>query len=121
MKRFCRKLARFFPVIPSVLRITWYCPLGHILIDQNPVEASFRPSKLGLKNYLGIGHPKAGWRAAVLYSILGTCRLLNVNPEAYLLWVLPQLAVGTNQTTAQGLLPHDFAALFPQHVLQTRH
>jgi len=93
---------------------------GHILIDQNPVEASFRPSKLGLKNYLAIGHPKAGWRAAVLYSVIGTCKLLNVDPEAYLIWVLPRLAVGTNKTTARGLLPHDFAALFPQHVLPPR-
>lgn len=89
---------------------------GHINIDQNPVENSFRPTKIGLKNWIAIGHPNAGWRAAVLYSIIGTCRLLKVNPEACLLWVLPQLAVGTNKTTAQGLLPHDFAALFPDHV-----
>jgi hypothetical protein len=56
----------------------------------------------------------------VLYSIIGTCQLLNVNPEQYLLWVLPQLAVGTTKTTAQGLLPHDFAALFPEHILKPR-
>jgi transposase len=65
---------------------------------------------VGLRNYLFIGHPDAGWRSAVIYSVVGTCRLLGVNPEAYLLWVLPQLAAATNKT-AVSLLPHDFARL----------
>jgi transposase len=81
---------------------------GHIHIDQNAIERCFRPTKVGLRNYLFIGHPKAGWRSAVIYSIIGTCRLLGVNPEAYLLWVLPKLAAATNKT-ANDLLPHDFA------------
>ena len=94
---------------------------GHINIDQNPVENIFRPTKLGQKNWLAIGHPDAGWRYAVLYTVLGTCRLLHLNPEAYLQWVLPKLGTGTNKTTAQGLLPHDFAALFPEHVYKPQH
>jgi transposase len=94
---------------------------GHLNIDQSPIERLFRPTKIGQNNWIAIGHPNAGWRAAVLYSIIGTCRLLNVNAEAYLLWVLPKLAVGTNKTTASGLLPHNFAALFPEQVLPERH
>jgi hypothetical protein len=46
----------------------------------------------------------------VIYSVVGTCRLLGVNPEAYMLWVLPKLAAATNRT-AVNLLPHDFARL----------
>jgi hypothetical protein len=83
---------------------------GHIHIDQNPIERCFRSSKVGLRNYLFIGHPRAGWRSAVIYSVVGTCRLLGVNPEAYIAWVLPKLAAATNKT-ATGLLPHDFAEL----------
>lgn len=83
---------------------------GHIRIDNNPVERGIRPTKLGLKNWLFIGHPDAGWRSAVIYSVVGTCKLLHVNPEAYLAWVLPKLAAATTKT-AGGLLPHDFAAL----------
>ena len=86
---------------------------GHINIDQNPIERCFRPTKVGLRNYLFIGHPKAGWRSAVIYSIIATCRLLDVNPEDYLRWVLPKLAAATNKT-ATGLLPHDFKRLQPQ-------
>jgi transposase len=83
---------------------------GDINIDQNPIERCFRPTKVGLRNYLFIGHPRAGWRSAVIYSVIGTCRLLGVNPEEYLRWVLPKLAAATNKT-ATGLLPHDFQRL----------
>jgi transposase len=86
---------------------------GYINIDQNPIERCFRPTKVGLRNYLFIGHPKAGWRSAVIYSVIATCRLLDVNPEEYLRWVLPRLAAATNKT-ATGLLPHDFKKLQSQ-------
>lgn len=84
---------------------------GHTSIDQNAIERCFRPGKVGLRNYLFIGHPAAGWRSAVVYSVVATCRLLGVNPESYITWVLPKLAAGTNRSTAAGLLPHDFAQL----------
>jgi hypothetical protein len=86
---------------------------GYINIDQNPIERCFRGTKVGLRNWLFIGHPKAGWRSAVIYSVIGTCRLLGVNPEEYLRWVLPRLAAATNKT-ATGLLPHDFKRLQSQ-------
>jgi hypothetical protein len=79
----------------------------------NPIEGTFRPTKVGLRNYLFIGHPAAGWRSAVVYSVVATCKLLGVNPEGYIAWVLPKLAAATNQT-ATGLLPHDYA-LLPQN------
>jgi transposase len=91
---------------------------GHINIDQNPIEGCFRPTKVGLRNYLFIGHPAAGWRSAVIYSVVGTCRMLGVNPEAYLRWVLPRLAAATNKT-AHNLLPHDFARLHPSEACVT--
>jgi transposase len=93
---------------------------GHILIDQNPIERCFRPTKIGLKNYLFIGHPAAGWRSAVIYSVVGTCKMLGVNPEAYIAWVLPKLAAATNRT-ATGLLPHDFAQLNQRDVDPAKH
>ena len=40
--------------------------------------------------------------------ILGTCKLINVNPGTHLAWVLPKLAATTTKTT-DGLLPRDFA------------
>jgi transposase len=82
---------------------------GAVRIDNNPVERGIRPTKLGAKNWMFIGHPDAGWRSAVIYAVVGTCKLLNVNPEAYLNWV-PKLASATTKTSS-GLLPHDYAGL----------
>lgn len=43
--------------------------MGHVLIDQNSVERGIRPTKLGAKNWLYIGHPDAGYSSAVFHSI----------------------------------------------------
>ena len=83
--------------------------MGHVLIDQNSVERGIRPTKLGAKNWMYIGHPDAGWRSAVIYSITWTCKLLKINPVDYLTWVLSRLAA-TTSGQVDGLLPHDYAA-----------
>jgi transposase len=85
---------------------------GKIRIDNNPVERGIRPTKLGMRNWMFIGRSDAGWRSAAIYTIVGTCNLLNVTPKRYLAWVLPKLAAATTKT-ATGLLPHDYEALAP--------
>ena len=54
-----------------------------------------------------IGHPDAGWKSAFVYSIVGSCKLLGVNPESYLNWALPRLAASTNHSCCD-LQPHDY-------------
>lgn len=83
---------------------------GHVQIDSNAVERTIRPSAVGKKNFLFVGHPDAGWRSAVLYSILGTCKLQGVNEWSYLTWALPRLAAATNHTAAE-FTPQRFAQL----------
>jgi transposase len=80
---------------------------GHVEIDSNQIENGIRPSALGKRNWMFIGHPDAGWKSAVVYSIVGTCKLLGINPESYLNWALPRLAAGTNKSTGD-VLPHDY-------------
>ena len=97
---------------------------GRILIDQNGIERCFRPSKINLRNHLFVGHPDHGWVHAVIYSVTGSCRLLGVNPEAYLNWVLPELAARRDEDPDQnpdnidptGLLPHDFLRLHQHRI-----
>ena len=57
-----------------------------------------------------VSTPAAGWRSAVVYTVVANCKLVGVNPENYIAWVLPKLAAATNKT-ATGLLPHDYALL----------
>jgi len=45
---------------------------------------AIRPSALGKKNFLFIGHPEAGERSAVIYTLLGSCRRHGINPFDYL-------------------------------------
>jgi len=83
---------------------------GHLHIDSNAVENCIRPSAVAKKNFLFIGHPDAGWRSAVIYSVLGTCKLHKINEWSYLSWALPRLAGATNHTATR-FTPQSFAQL----------
>jgi hypothetical protein len=88
---------------------------GHI--DRKAIERCFQPTKGGLRNHLFIDHPSAGWRSAAIYSVVGTCRLIGVNPAAYIRRMLPKFAAATNKTVDDPL-PHDFARLYGQSVTE---
>lgn len=64
---------------------------GRIEIDSNLVENSIRPCAIGRKNWLFVGHPDAGDRPAVFYSLMASCRLHGINPFEYLRDVLTRL------------------------------
>jgi transposase len=68
-----------------------YLKDGRFEIDNNLIENDIRPTAVGRKRWLFIGHPGAGWRSAVIYSILGSCRRRGLNPHEYLTDVLARL------------------------------
>ena len=68
-----------------------YVDVGYLAIDNNPVEGALRPIALGRKNYMFAGSDGGGRTAAVLYSFVGTCKLLGIEPFAYLRDVLTRL------------------------------
>lgn len=78
---------------------------GQTRLDNNLVENAVRPTKLGLKNWLFIGHPDAGQRSAILYSIIVSCLRHHLDPLAYLRDVLSRLPAMTNQDDLRPLLP----------------
>jgi transposase len=79
-------------------RLQTYTRHGHVEIDNNLVENAIRPTAVGKKNWLFFGSEKAGQTSAILYSLLESCRMLGINPQEYLLDVLPRLPTMTNQT-----------------------
>lgn len=81
-----------------------YLKDGRFEIDNNLVENDIRPAAVGRKRWLFIGHPDAGWRSAVIYSILGSCRRRGLNPHEYLTDVLGRLP-STKITEIHELLP----------------
>jgi transposase len=71
--------------------LTGYLRDGRFEIDNNLIENDIRPTAVGRKRWLFIGHPHAGWRSAVAYTILVSCRRRGINPQAYLTDVLRRL------------------------------
>ena len=57
---------------------------GRVDIDSNLVENAIRPTAIGKKNWLFFGSPNSGQDSAILYSLIETCRKLNINPADYL-------------------------------------
>ena len=67
---------------------------GELPIDNGVVERLHRKPAQGRRAYLFAGSDVGGHRAAIAYSVLGTCKLLGINPNEYLADVLPRLARG---------------------------
>jgi transposase len=72
--------------------LTRYCENGELEIDNNAAERALRTVALGRKNYLFAGADTGGARAAALYSLIGTAKLNNLDPQAYLTYVLGRIA-----------------------------
>jgi transposase len=105
---------RFLPQSTLGKAVTYflneYTPLvgylrdGRFQIDNNLVENDVRPSAIGRRRWLFIGHPDAGWRSAVIYTIIQSCRRRGINPQEYLTDVLGRLPSLTTSQIAD-LLP----------------
>ena len=78
---------------------------GRVELDNNLVENAVRPLAIGRKNYLFAGSHDAAQRAAVLYSLLGTCKLHAVNPLEWLTDVFERIPTHPAKRVAE-LLPH---------------
>lgn len=74
--------------------LTRFLDDGALPIDNGIVERLHRVPALTRKNFLFAGSHAAAERAAIAYSLLGSCALADVNPVEYLADVLPRLARG---------------------------
>ena len=72
--------------------LTFYCEDGHAEISNVLAENALRCVALGRRNYMFVGSDSGGERAAAMYSLIGTCKLNDINPRAYLEYVLTHIA-----------------------------
>jgi transposase len=72
--------------------LTRYTTDGRLEMTNNAVERAIRPLAVARKNFLFLGSDSGGNRAAAMFSILETCKLNGVNPEAYLRDVFARIA-----------------------------
>jgi hypothetical protein len=82
-----------------------HCAHGCTQLDNNLMENAIRPSAIGKKNFLFIGHPGAGDRSAIIYSIIVSCQRRGIDPLAYMQDVLSRLPGMTNQDDLGALTP----------------
>jgi transposase len=82
-----------------------HCEHGCTRLDNNLMENAIRPSAIGKKNFLFIGHPDAGDRSAIIYSIIVSCQRRGIDPLAYMRDVLSRLPSMTNQDDLGALTP----------------
>jgi transposase len=83
---------------------------GRLELDTNTVERAIRPIALGRKNALFAGSDRGGEHWATIASLIGTCRLNDVNPHAYLTDALECIVAGHPQSRIDDLLPWSYAA-----------
>jgi transposase len=61
-----------------------YVEEGRFQIDNNQIENTIRPVAIGRKNYLFAGSHQGARNAAVVYSLVATCKLRGIEPFQWL-------------------------------------
>jgi hypothetical protein len=88
--------------------LTRYGEEGALESDNPLVENAIRPSALGPKHGLLLGHLTAGERSAIIYTLLGSCRRHGINPFDYLKDLFTRLPAAKITETKQ-FSPADWA------------
>ena len=74
---------------------------GRVEIDSNTVERAIRPLALNRKNALFAGSDHGGGHWAVVASLVETCKLNGVEPQAYLTDVITRIVAGHPQSISR--------------------
>jgi transposase len=88
---------------------------GRLEIDNNAAERALRAVALGRKNYLFAGSDVGGERAATIYSLIGTAKLNNLDPEGYLRELITRIA-NHPINRIEELLPWNLVTRVPSEV-----
>jgi transposase len=86
-----------------------YCSDGDLAIDNNAAELSLRGIVVGRRNWMFYGSDNGGRTAAVLTSLIATCKRLRVDPFAYLRDVFARISTHP-QSQLDELLPDRWQA-----------
>src|ERR1700723_4151665 len=76
----------------SPLAFTRFLGDGRICLTNNAAERALRGIALGRKAWLFAGSDRGGERAAAIYTLIGTAKLNDVHPQAWLADVLRRIA-----------------------------
>jgi len=94
-------------------RLELFLSDARVPLHNNASERRLRVIALGRKNYLFVGHPRAGRNLAGLYSLVGTCIANDVEPTAYLADVILRIADAKTDEQLDALLPDRWSPSTP--------
>ena len=77
--------------LPLMPRLGRYVNDGRFCIDNNLIENAIRPLALGRKNFLFCGNHDAAVRAAIVYSLVDTCKAVGKDPREWMEDVLVRI------------------------------
>ena len=70
-------------MLTHIKQLSRYTMDGRYRIDNNLVENAVRPVAVGRKGYLFCGNHDSAEDAAVIYTLMGCCRLADVDPKKW--------------------------------------
>jgi transposase len=88
--------------------LTRFLDDGRLEMDTNAVENAIRPIPLTRKNALFAGSDDGAVTWARMASLIGTCKLNRINPQAYLEHALEKILGGHRQSDIHELMPWNF-------------
>lgn len=91
-------------------RLTVFLQHPQLEMSTNFAENSMRPIAMGRKNWLHLGSEKAGPKIAAIFSVIESCRRLEIPVRQYLADILPGLADRSIQSLGQ-LTPAAYKAV----------
>jgi transposase len=99
--KFKEALGYFCSLIPHLKNYTLH---ANARLDNNVAERAVRPLAIGRKNWLFLGNEEGGEAAAIILSLVQTCRAIHINPREYLEDVMRRIMSHSNQKLEE-LLP----------------
>lgn len=97
-------------LLNNVVPLRRFLDDGIIPIDNGAVERLHVRTALTRKNFLFAGSDAGAERAAIVYTTLGCCALIGVNPVEYLADVLPRLSRRLRLADVPALMPAQWKA-----------
>lgn len=83
-----------------------------LCLDNNLSERHLRKVVIGRKNYMFCGSEEGAKRAAVIYSLVGTCEMIGLDPYRYFEYAMGVLSLDRSYDPAR-LMPHQVVKDLP--------
>jgi transposase len=99
--KFKEALGYFLGLTPYLKSYTAH---SYARMDNNVAERAVRPLAIGRKNWLFLGSEVGGEAAAIILSLVQTCRAMKINPYEYLVDVMRRIMSHSSQKLDE-LLP----------------